>query len=884
MVSIIPMLVMMLTYLSFLERSLEHEVNDRLTAARTGVEIELREREGFLLNEIERHVSQPILISTMTRNQLEFLEGILTHFLQLSQADLIHLFDKSGKPILGLQKLKNENLEPFKPLRTSQTERVNSVSNFSPYSQDQAGEGFIFGPPSTPLQTPPSIQSEIIRTTQFNRLSPEIMEKLSKNGEAIIRNQHPEGIHISVFKIFQFSGQTLGVLQEGMLLDQNFLDSLKKRTGLEVALINPQGNGIISSFHPVDHLNHQENPKKIAVKKIGGTGYFYTLLPIGPKESPVRVALFESKNALTASKTKATGFFFIIFGMITAVVMGASFLSAKAITQQQNLAEEALEASRASFRNVVEKSGDGIIIVDMEQIIRFVNPYSRLFFENKMTVFPGKPFNFPVVPNEPKEIEIIRISGGIGVGEMLTVETEWNGKPAHLISIRDITDRKKAEELIEHQAYHDALTMLPNRLLFIDRLNQELARCGWKKQPVGVIFLDLDQFKQINDTLGHTIGDFLLQAVAKRLAGCTREGDTIARLGGDEFTILLADLATTQDIPKIALKILEIFLNPFELKDHELYITSSMGISIFPNDGRDSETLLKNADTAMYRAKENGRNNYQFYIPEMNTRVSERLALENGLRRALERNEFILHYQPQVNLSTGQIVGMEALIRWNHPEKGLISPYKFIPLAEETGLIVPIGDWVIRTACAVAKAMQSVGNTGIKVAINLSARQFLQRDLIQKIDSALNKSFLDPKYLELELTESMIQNAVSTHSTLKKLNSMGIQISIDDFGTGYSSLSYLSRFPISKLKIDKSFVHDITTNPDHSSIVAAIITLAHNLNLKTIAEGVETLDQMNYLKSIQCDEIQGFVFSPPLPPDEIMGLLSQRSPLKILPR
>ncbi len=445
-----------------------------------------------------------------------------------------------------------------------------------------------------------------------------------------------------------------------------------------------------------------------------------------------------------------------------------------------------------------------------------------------------------------------------------------------VVTHTDITERKQAEEMAHHLAYHDPLTGLPNRVLFNDHLTLELAHARRNKCMVAVIFLDLDRFKTINDTLGHAIGDRLLQEVAKRLTGCLRGGDTVARLGGDEFMLLLSGITHGEDVAKVARRILEVLKPPFNLDGHELHITGSMGISLYPSDGEDAETLIKNADTAMYRAKEQGRGAYQFYTPSMNAKAFEHLILENDLQRALERQEFVVYYQPQVSLHTGQIVGVEALVRWQHPDKGLVPPMEFIPLAEETGLIIPLGDWVFWEACAQNRAWQKAGFPPLWIAINLSARRFKQKGLIKDIARILKETGLDPNYLELELTEShLMENVEATLSTLHELKAMGIHLSVDDFGTGYSSLSYLKRFPIDKLKIDRLFVLDITSNPDDAAIAMAIIAMAHSLKLKVTAEGVETKEQLEFLRAHQCDEMQGYYFSRPVPAEIITQLLQE---------
>jgi diguanylate cyclase (GGDEF)-like protein len=435
---------------------------------------------------------------------------------------------------------------------------------------------------------------------------------------------------------------------------------------------------------------------------------------------------------------------------------------------------------------------------------------------------------------------------------------------------RDITERQHYEETIRHQEFHDALTGLPNRLLLKDRLSLAMAHAKRNNMMLAVLLLDLDRFKLINDTLGHAAGDTLLQLIAGRLTGTLREDDTVARQGGDEFLLLLPEIVKIEDAAKLAQKLLEQIRQPLSVHGHELYVTTSIGMVLYPNDGRDIETLLKNADTAMYRAKEQGRNNYQLYTPTMNARAFERLTLENSLRRALERNEFTVYYQPKVDLRSRKAVGAEALVRWNHPELGLIMPGDFISAAEDTGLIVPIGEWVLRTACAQNKAWQNAGYPPLRVAVNLSARQFQLRNLVQTVAEILKETGLEPRWLELEITESIaMQNAEFTVKTLNELKDMGIQISIDDFGTGYSSLSYLKRFPINKLKIDKTFVREINTDHDNAAIASAVIVLGQSLNLGVIAEGVETIEQLNFLKDQHCDEIQGFLFGRPLPPAEI---------------
>lgn len=426
--------------------------------------------------------------------------------------------------------------------------------------------------------------------------------------------------------------------------------------------------------------------------------------------------------------------------------------------------------------------------------------------------------------------------------------------------------QRRVENLIRHEASHDRLTGLANRLLFNERLSLALADTQHRAEMLGVIFLDLDGFKTINDTLGHALGDVLLKIVAERLSCCLPEEDMLARWGGDEFTFLINHLSSAEDVTEISTKILNSFQDPFQLEGEDFYVKASLGIALAPYDGEDVETLLKNADAAMYRAKQQGRNNYQLYTPAIGTKAFERLALETSLHKALERDEFRMYYQPQIDLKTGRIVSMEALIRWQHPELGLVTPGEFIPLAEETGLICPIGAWAIEAATRQNYQWQLAGLPPIGMAVNLSARQFHQQNLLQEIAHILSQTQLSPCYLELEITESIAMEDVDlTISLLHGFHGMGIGIALDDFGTGYSSLSSLKHFPLDKLKIDRSFIQEVTTQPHDAAIIQAILTLGHGLKLEVIAEGVETLEQLKFLKSVNCNTAQGYLFSKPVP-------------------
>lgn len=441
---------------------------------------------------------------------------------------------------------------------------------------------------------------------------------------------------------------------------------------------------------------------------------------------------------------------------------------------------------------------------------------------------------------------------------------------------RHESERENHQAQILFHACHDSLTGLPNRNLFHDRLTHAMTRANRNNRLIALMFIDLDRFKTVNDTLGHNIGDQLLKAVTGRLRKCIRECDTVARLGGDEFTIVLENLDNVAQVTDVAERILDVMSKPFRIEQHEIFTSPSIGITLYPFDDDDVNNLISFADIAMYHAKEKGKNNYKFYSAEMSIRTKDRLSLESHLRRALEKEEFVLYYQPKIDLSSGVITGMEALLRWKSPDRGLVSPLEFVPLLEETGLILAVGDWVLRTACRQNKIWQSKGFPSLKVAVNISAMQFRQENIAEQIGRALRDTGLEPKDLELEITEStLIDNIESAVKVLLTLHKMGIFIAIDDFGTGYSSLSYLKRFQIDCLKIDRSFVRDVTTDPDDAAIATAIIALAHSLRLTVVAEGVETENHLAFLNAHHCDEAQGFLFSKPLPAEEFEKLLSE---------
>ena len=454
---------------------------------------------------------------------------------------------------------------------------------------------------------------------------------------------------------------------------------------------------------------------------------------------------------------------------------------------------------------------------------------------------------------------------------------EPGGAAGRVVIVADVTERKKAEARINYLAYHDTLTGLPNRLLFEERLAQSLDGARREGRALAVMFVALDRFKQYNDTLGHAAGDQLLRAVGERLLRLAPEGGgALARFGGDEFSLLLTAAGGAACVAAAAREIQQILQPPFRVDGHELYVTVSIGIGLYPDDGEDAQSVLKNAGAALYRAKQQGGDNYQFYAADMNEHALKRLSLGNSLRRALESGEFVLHYQPQYGADASRVVGAEALVRWQHPELGLVPPAEFIPLAEDTGLIAPVGEWVLRTALAQNRSWQEAGLAPAPVSVNLSLRQFQQPDLLEVVSGALAESGLDPRYLELELTESSVmKDAARAVATLRELKGMGVSVAVDDFGSGYSSLSHLKHLPIDVLKIDKSFVRDMTEDPNDAAIVMAVVTLAHSLGLKVVAEGVETEEQLRFLRLLRCDAVQGYLLSRPLPAGDFERLLRE---------
>jgi diguanylate cyclase (GGDEF)-like protein/PAS domain S-box-containing protein len=567
-------------------------------------------------------------------------------------------------------------------------------------------------------------------------------------------------------------------------------------------------------------------------------------------------------------------------------------------------AEAALFAEQERARVTLNSIGDAVLTTDMAGNITYLNavaekmtgwsreeavglPLAEVFhILDGLTRQPARnPAEMALQENKTvgmaAGVVLVRRDGSeAGIEDSAAPIHDRDSKVTGAVLVfHDVTASRELAEKMAHLAHHDFLTDLPNRALLNERLTQAIALARRRGRKAAVLFLDVDRLKQVNDSLGHAMGDKLLLSVAERLLACVRVSDTVSRQGGDEFLVLLPDIERSQDAARLATKMLTAQALPHHIDGQEFHITISIGIGLYPEDGQDVDTVVKSADTAMYHAKENGRNNYQFFAPEMNARVVERLSIEGSLRGALERGEFSLHYQPKIDLESGALIGTEALIRWLHPVRGTILPEQFIPIAEDCGLIIPIGNWVLREACRQAKAWGDAGLEAAPLAVNISALQLRHKDFLEDVRGILMETGLDPRSLELELTESVLmQDAESTGRTLQALKAMGVQLAVDDFGTGYSSLSYLTQFPIDTLKIDRSFVHKMLLNPNGASIVSAVIDMGKNLNQRVIAEGVETEEQLRFLRARRCNEGQGNYFSHPLGAEDFAKFVRTRAP------
>lgn len=643
-----------------------------------------------------------------------------------------------------------------------------------------------------------------------------------------------------------------------------------------------QSSGLYKARSIVDNVERISSFRQIA-----GT-HLYLVLGMGTDDY---LAGWQQER----NKALAVVALFVFVSLGVAYLVQRAWRNQATAMQAREQAYRTLEAEKLLNQTIIRSSPFAIYTRDRYGIVTAWNPAAEKLFGWRAEQIVGKPLlSVPTGrERETKELRDRVLAGesiiGLEVqrqrkdGTLFDLSTtlaplrDASGEVTGYLAIAsDISERKAAEKRIEFLAYRDVLTGLPNRLLLLDRFSQAAHHADRTDSQMALLFLDLDNFKTINDSLGHAVGDALLKEVAARLTTCVRESDTISRQGGDEFLVVLPDLRGMDAITPVLLKIREQLQQPFEFDGHELTTSASIGIAIYPDDGHDFDTLLKKADTAMYQAKDAGRNGYRFFDEQMNVKAVEHLQLKNGLRRALERGEFELHYQPQIDLASGRIIGAEALLRWNQPEQGMIVPARFIPVAEDSGLIVPIGEWVIQEACRQGVAWQRAGLPDLVMAVNLSAVEFKRGDVEHKVTRALRDSGLDPHRLELELTESvLIHNTEQVLATVQRLKRLGVTLSIDDFGTGYSSLSYLKRFEVDKLKIDRSFVRDLATDEEDAAIIRAIIQMARSLNLRTIAEGVEDAGLLTRLRVLGCDEAQGYCFARPMPATSFAAFVTQ---------
>jgi len=589
----------------------------------------------------------------------------------------------------------------------------------------------------------------------------------------------------------------------------------------------------------------------------------------------------------------------LIISILTVLVLIFLLVHIKKLKHRISKAYKELSKHHEWLEVTALSIGEAIIATDEKGIITFSNYEAQKMFAFSKEQFLEKNFNdvlstlmdqegnkcdlsLEIVLKKGSKVDIENISiissqdgrEHIVSGNISPIRDEVKRIIGTVINIKDITELKRNERKIYNMEYYDNITGLPNKMLFLDRLNMALANARRSSVQLAVLVLDLDNFKNINDTLGHAFGDRILMKVAEKIRGLLREADTVARFGGDEFIILQPELKDIKDVIKVADRILEKFRNPWILEGREYFVTASIGIAVYPNDGQDENTLVRNADIAMYRAKETGKNNYELFMESMNRKIINKLDLENDLRHAVEKEQFVLFYQPQIDIASGDIIGVEALIRWNREGVGLVPPLEFIPVVEESSLIITLGEWVLKAACEQNVKWISSGIKPLLMAVNLSAKQFQQRDLVEMVERVLNETGMDPTLLELEITESTaMQDVDFTIEILKKLREKGIRISLDDFGTGYSSLNYLKMLPIDTLKIDKSFVCDISSCSNEEAIAKSLIALAHKMNLLVVAEGVETNEQLEFLKGQMCDKVQGYLLSKPVPPDEAEVLL-----------
>ena len=641
-----------------------------------------------------------------------------------------------------------------------------------------------------------------------------------------------------------------------------------------------------------------------AASPVDGVSRIYNLRPVSGVPLMVQAGISEDE-ALAGWRGKKSAatvtLIFLVLATVLLVWLLLRELRRGGESAPDSALVDSLRESEARYHSLFRNSIDAILVLQPDGSILAANSEAcrMLEYSEGELCKLGRERIFDAADTRVQALMDELARNGSARGEFRLLRKDGSQVPVELSSatfkdrtgqlcasmiIRDITERRRAEEHIEYLAYHDELTGIPNRAHFQREFDHAVAASQRYGLSCALMLVDLDRFKYINHTIGHQAGDQLLKQMAARLRACLRDSDIIARLGGDEFVILMQDAANMEAVTAVADKILEVASRPLVIEDQEFLVTASIGISTYPGDGTDLQTLLKSSDLAMYRAKEGGKNGYRYFAPEMNVHSRQRMEIESALRGALDRQEFTLHFQPKIRLSTRTIAGMEALIRWNHPERGLLGPGSFIAIAEETGLIVPIGDWVMEEACRQAQAMREAGHRDLRVAVNLSARQLFDDELARRVADILDHTGFPAQNLELEITESMVmQDAEQAINLLTALHGTGVRIAIDDFGTGYSSLAYLKRFPIDCVKIDRSFIHDLPDNSDDIAITRSIIAMAHNMKLEIVAEGVETVEQLEFLQACGCEEIQGFLFSRPLPADAMARYLGQGSTGKVDP-
>lgn len=697
-----------------------------------------------------------------------------------------------------------------------------------------------------------------------------------------------QGLLILKIKIFDTKGKTL-------------FSTDSTQTG-KVKPINYPGSKVAVTGKVISKVSDREKFNKIDGSDVYDLKVLSSYLPIkmGVDNKVVGVIeiytdITETLSEIEDKQIKVIAFVLVILGLLYAALYIFIFKADKILIRQHRELKQATEVS-SRFGRLLDGSSNEIYIFNADSFyFTHVNKGGRdnlgFCIEElyELKAWDLKPeishdeFLSCVEPLRNGEREQInfetlhkRKDGSTYPVEVRLQLSSEEKPPVYVAMVLDISERRKAEEQLNYLAYYDNLTGLPNRRLFIDRLQQAMKEANRNEKLVAVLFIDLDHFKKINDSMGHETGDILLKEAAQRLRNCVRESDTVARLGGDEFTLVLTSMEHANNAVNVAEQILDNLSKPFHIKSIDLFVTASIGVTLYPLDDNSADELLRDADTAMYHAKESGKNNFQFYNNKMTARVEERLKLERELREALERDEFILFYQPQVDSESGIVVGMEALARWQHPDHGFLAADQFISVAEETGLIVPIGKWILREACKQTQLLLNSGAQPIHVSVNLSARQLEDSDIVQTVAEILKETGLEPTLLDLEVTEGMLMSDMnSVIQTLEELSALGVTISVDDFGTGYSSLTYIRRFPISTLKIDRSFIRDIPENKDDVSITIAIINMAHALGLKIVAEGVEKKEQITFLQQYKCKFVQGYYFSKPIAFDEVVKLLQK---------